>query len=53
MSIEHSLKYLIHELSTWLILSGSKVTTKLLNNSLKVPSVQLLAVIGFHSFVKF
>lgn len=53
MSIEYSLKYLKHELSTWPILGGSKVTIKLLNNSLKVPSVQLLAVIGFCSFEKF
>ena len=52
-SSEHSLKHLKHELSTWPILSGSKVTLKLLNNSLKTPSVQLLAVIGFCSFVKF
>lgn len=52
MSTEHSLKYLMYELSVWQILSGCKMTIKLLKILLKVPRVPLFAVIGFHSFVK-
>lgn len=51
MSVGHSPKQLMHELSIWQILRGSKETSKVLNDSPKVPRVLLFTVteeVGLH-----